>query len=158
MSLMALLKKSELGKHYDTLGKDLFNLSVDVSCHVKTFEDGPLMSARDQIEVIGMAIHNAKMIFRGNWHVTEQGYLVRGMVDGLENRKATLHVESLMTGKELDTLKRILDGMLECEYQWPRPHVHFEGGGIESIGGDERGLYLIGMHQDWMSDFFKDWD
>jgi hypothetical protein len=123
------------------LGKVIYNLTVEIQCHKRTFDKTLLYSAEDEIEMYGLAIYRAKRYLKGNWKVTEKGYLVRGFAQGVENRTAEIDIDDVTPG--LAVLAKVLTGEEQMKDNSCRVHLHFkDGGGVMNVGANDNGLYL----------------
>ena len=123
------------------LGKVIYNLTIEIQCHKRTFDKTLLHSPEDEIEMYGLAIYRAKKYLKGNWKVTERGYLIRGFAQDVENRIAEIDIDDVMPG--LAVLGKVLSGTEQIKENSCRVHLHFkESGGVMNVGVDENGLYL----------------
>lgn len=128
------------------LGKPERNITIDLTCPTR-FENGQMFSAIDKVEMCGLAIHIAKKILEGEWHITEQGYLLRGRKSGLPCKTIVVNVNGYNI-PAIKILGKILAGKAKNNELATRVHFHFLNN-VERIGVDEKGLYLIGMKQEY---------
>jgi hypothetical protein len=121
-----------------------YNLTVNIQCYKKSFEDNFLHIAEDEIEAYGLAINRAKKILKGDWRVTERGYLMRGFAtdEGIKNHVATIYIDDAVPGILL--LERALAGKEQLNENSCRVHMHFEdSGGVVNVSVDENGMFLF---------------
>lgn len=128
-------------KQTEVVEKILYNLTIDVKCHKRIFDKTRLHSVEDQIEMYGLAIYRAKKYLKGNWKVTEKGYLIRGFAQDVENRTAVVDIDDVTPG--LLVLERVLAGKEQMREGACRVHLHFnEDGCVMNVGVNGNGLYL----------------
>lgn len=135
------------GKDSNSLGKPIKNITIKLTCP-KQFWDR-VVSALDQIEMVGMAIRGAKEVLEGDWHVTEEGYLQRCHRLGLPSETVTININGYNIPAVLN-LKRIFRGTIEIkDAEKYRVHFHYSDNNVENIGINEEGLYLVGVKQSY---------
>lgn len=126
------------------MGGILFNLMISVVCYKTKFEKGPLESSEDQIEKVGVAMRIANEILAGEWHVTERGYLIRGIAKDVDVHHVKLEVDQNV--QSIINLSQIMRGaMVKNDKEYVSlPDLHFENGdGLMHVGADENGLYIV---------------
>lgn len=122
-------------------GQLSFNVYIDIKCLQRTFSDSGLKKAEDQIEDMGVAVRNAKRVLKGNWHVTDKGYLFRGFKFGLPEREVIIEIDDNIAG--LDALRKIRDGKMKItDAEFYEVHAHCERGAVVKFKIDQNGLIL----------------
>jgi hypothetical protein len=118
----------------------LYNLTINIHCYKRTFKGTNLDSAEDEIEQYGLAIHRAKKLIGGKWHVVEGGHLVKGFVKDIESCVATVDVDEVIFG--LARLQEAVKDPEKNKQQIWQPHIHMESGWPLYVWVDEKGLYV----------------
>ncbi|MBU4353429.1 hypothetical protein L6251_03100 [Candidatus Parcubacteria bacterium] len=140
-------------KRDDDLEKPKMNITIELSCELsfyEAYEAGNVVSAIDKLEACGLAIHTAKKILAGNWHLVESGYLRPGHKPGLHCFKTVIIGIDSFNIPAISLLEKILAGKIKKNGLMPSVHFHSSGNNnVERILADEKGLYFLEIKQDY---------
>lgn len=134
------------------LGKPMINLTIELKCQTKTFEDEQDgvygATVIHAIERYGKAISVAKT-FKGKWHVTYKGYLLSSHLDGLPCHKATLIIDMDENINQLLIFEKWMQNNKNRIGKKPYVCICYKDGPVERLTFDDQGICLEERKRDY---------